>query len=418
MSRQDIFKTTKKKIIGISFGIVLVSLLTLAMLTQVFYRARLFANVDRQLLTHRNMILNEKIIKGKGEHKEVILPAPLTPDIISFVWKDGEVVDESPHVYFGEGKYPSFPSEETEGIITLDSDGYYYRGVSFIKEGLVVQLLLNVDAELQSVKQLVRATWLSLLILLLVTFGLATYLANKVLKPIRRAYDQQVFFVQDASHEMRTPLAVIKGQLELLSRHRTDQIEEHFEELAQVMNEVHALEKLNSDLLFLSKEDVGTHLNVEKIELNQFIEEISEFYEDISEIQDKRFILEKSEVLQSTWVEWDRVKVKRCLTILLENAFKYTLECGVITLKVEQENKKIKISVKDTGIGIKDEDQKRIFDRFFRSSDVRGRSIDGSGIGLSLLQSLANTMNIEIKITSEYGKGSCFTLEIPIQIKA
>lgn len=418
MSRQDIFKTTKKKIIGISFGIVLVSLLTLAMLTQVFYRARLFANVDRQLLTHRNMILNEKIIKDKGEHKEVILPAPLTPDIISFVWKDGEVVDESPHVYFGKGKYPSFSSEETEGIITLDSEGYYYRGVSFIKEGLVVQLLLNVDAELQSVQQLVRATWLSLLILLLVTFGLATYLANKVLKPIRRAYDQQVFFVQDASHEMRTPLAVIKGQLELLSRHRTDQIEEHFEELAQVMNEVHALEKLNSDLLFLSKEDVGTHLNVEKIELNQFIEEISEFYGDISEIQDKRFILEKSEVLQSTWVEWDRVKVKRCLTILLENAFKYTLECGMITLKVEQENKKIKISVKDTGIGIKDEDQKRIFDRFFRSSDVRGRSIDGSGIGLSLLQSLANTMNIEIKITSEYGKGSCFTLEIPIQIKA
>lgn len=411
MKRRDIFTRTKQSIIGISFGIVLVSLVILAMSTQFFYQARLFEHVDQQLLTHRNMVLNEKIIKNKGNVKEVILPAPLTPDLISFVWEGDTVVNQSPHTYFGEGMYPKFPADYNGGLITLKSGEYTYRAISFIKEGLEVQLLLNVDSQLQSVGQLQKAIWISLFILLGIALCLATYLASVAIRPIKKAYNQQVFFVQDASHEMRTPLAVIKGQLELMSRYREDQIQEHFEELAQMMNEIRSLERLNSDLLLLTKEDIEGKLNIEQLNINDFIEEIEEFYTDLSEIQDKAFVVENE--VQDEWVEWDKEKLKRCLTILLENAFKYTPEGGQIKLKVQSSSKKIKISVEDTGLGIKQEDLNRIFDRFFRSSDVRARGIDGSGIGLSLLKALTYTMGIQIEVSSVYKEGSKFTLDIP-----
>ena len=415
MRRRDVFTRTKQSIIGISFGIVFVSLVILAVFTQFFYRARLFEHVDQQLLTHRNMVLNEKIVKYKGNEKEVILPAPLTPDLISFVWEGDKLVDQSPHTYFGEGMYPEFPANYKGGLITLKSGEYSYRALSFIKDDLKVQLLLNVDSQLQSVQQLETATWVSLLILLGIALCLATYLASVAIKPIKKAYNQQVFFVQDASHEMRTPLAVIKGQLELMSGYRDDQIQEHFEELAQMMNEIRNLERLNSDLLLLTKEDIEGHLNVEKISLNSFIEEFREFYSDLSEIQGKNFVVENEVSTNEAdeWVEWDKVKVKRCLTILLENAFKYTPEGGMIKLKVETNNKKIKISVEDTGLGMTKEDLARVFDRFFRSKDVRARGIEGSGIGLSLLKSLAHTMGIQVGVTSVYKEGSTFTLEIP-----
>ena len=411
MRRRDIFTRTKQSIIGISFGIVFVSLVILAVFTQFFYRARLFEHVDQQLLTHRNMVLNEKIVKNKGTEKEVILPAPLTPDLISFVWEGDKVVDQSPHTYFGKGMYPEFPVDYNGELITLKSGNYNYRAISFVKDGLEVQLLLNVDSQLQSVQQLQTATWGSLLILLGIALVLATYLASVAIKPIKKAYNQQVFFVQDASHEMRTPLAVIKGQLELMTRYREDQIQEHFEELAQMMNEIRSLERLNSDLLLLTKEDIEGKLNIEKFNIHGFLEEIEEFYSDLSEIQDKKFIVESE--IEDEWVEWDKEKVKRCLTILLENAFKYTPEGGQIKLKVETSNKKIRISVEDTGLGIRTEDLDRIFDRFFRSRDVRARGIEGSGIGLSLLKALTYTMGIQIEVTSVYKEGSKFTLEIP-----
>lgn len=411
MRRRDIFTRTKQSIIGISFGIVFVSLVILAMFTQFFYRAGLFEHVDQQLLTHRNMVLNEKIVKNKGTEKEVILPAPLTPDLISFVWEGDKVVDQSPHTYFGEGMYPEFPMGYKGELITLKSGEYSYRAISFMKDGLEVQLLLNVDSQLQSVKQLQTATWVSLLILLGIALCLASYLASVAIRPIKKAYNQQVFFVQDASHEMRTPLAVIKGQLELMTRYREDQIQEHFEELAQMMNEIRSLERLNSDLLLLTKEDIEGKLNIEKFNIHGFLEEIEEFYSDLSEIQDKEFILDNE--IEDEWVEWDKEKVKRCLTILLENAFKYTPEGGQIKLKVEANNKKIRISVEDTGLGIKPDDLDRIFDRFFRSRDVRARGIEGSGIGLSLLKALTYTMGIQIEVSSVYKEGSKFALEIP-----
>ena len=214
---------------------------------------------------------------------------------------------------------------------------------------------------------------------------------------------------------MRTPLAVIRGKLELLANKWGDTIDNNFEHISKMMSEVRGLEKLNSDLLLLSKEDVDGSINITEFSLNDFITDLSEFYIDLAEIQEKTF--EVKTVESDLKVNWDYSKIKRMIIILIENAFKYTGDNGKIQLSFEDAGKNIKVTVKDNGIGIKEEDQKRIFDRFFRSADVRVKNISGSGIGLSLLKSISKTLDIKVKLTSKESVGTEFTLLIPKSIK-
>lgn len=176
------------------------------------------------------------------------------------------------------------------------------------------------------------------------------------------------------------------------------------------MSELRRLEKMNSDLLLLAKEDIGESNNLKEFYLEDMVGDIRGFYTDMAEIKDKIFNIYSNTNIQ---VLWDYDKVKRVLIILIENAFKYTGEKGIITVVFEENYKNINVHVKDNGIGIKKEDQERIFDRFFRTENVRGNNIEGSGIGLSLLKSLCKSLNIEVVVNSEFRKGSEFILLIP-----
>lgn len=417
MRQRDIFKRTKKNIIVASVSIVMVALLIFALITAGIYKGRVFKNVDQQIQTQRNMVIHDPgIIKYKGDKEpEVIMPPPLATNLLSFVWKDGKVVDQSPHEYQGENLYPDFEKAPIDQIFTLKDGGYTYRAIQFTKQGLKVQLLMNVDQEVASVTALERTLGISFLILIVIALLLASYLAVVVLKPLRIVYNKQLAFVQDASHEMRTPLAIIKGRLELLVRNKGDKLEDHYEELSIIMKEIRGLEKLNSDLLFMSKEDMGMKLEITNFSLNNFIHEIGEFYADFAQMQEKELTVKALD--EDINVNWDKSKVKRCIVILVENALKYTNTGDEISIEVSKKDKFIKVEVKDTGIGIKEEEQDRIFDRFFRSSEVRAGGKEGSGIGLSLLKSIAYGLGIKVSLKSVYGEGSTFTLLIPMNIQ-
>lgn len=411
MKKKDLFQRTRLNIILVSIGIVVGSLLIFAVITEVLYRSRLFKNTDQQLQMEKNMIIrNPSIIKMKGDQEEIIIPAPITTDLLSYVWKDGVLVDESPHSYKGENEYPNFEGHKIGEIFTLEDGGYNYRAVQFEKQGALVQLLISVDDELQSVEELRQVLCIAFLSLLIIAFILASYLASIVLKPLRSSYNKQVAFIQDASHEMRTPLAIMKGRLELLARYSEELIGDHFEEISIIMGEIRGLEKMNSDLLLMSKEDVDNFTELKHFQVNSLLKEVGEFYSDLAEVQEKQFHLEL--LPQDVEVCWDYIKVKRCIVILLENALKYTKQGDHITLKVTKQDKGLKIYVEDTGMGIREEDKPYIFERFFRSKEVRAESIEGSGIGLSLLRSIANNLGIKIYMESQYGQGTLFCLEI------
>lgn len=410
--KKDVFSNTRRNIMAVSIGIVMGTLLIFSWITQFMYKQSLFEEVDQQLLTHKNMIINEMHVQyEKGKVVEVVLPSPLVKELINYVWSDHQLVKGSPHPYKGQSEYPLFPENIKDKIVSIQDGEYAYRGIQFMSDGCLVQLLLSVDSQLDSLANLQNALLKAFLVLILVCLAVSFYLAKIALKPLYRAYSKQAAFIQDASHEMRTPLAVIKGKLELIVRKPSDPIEVHYDELSSMMSELNGLEKLNKDLLLLSKEDMQGILEIQLIELGEVFKETVEFYSELSELRDLQFIEEIVE--PEIKVQWDMTKVKRCISILLENAIKYSKDQGKILLKVIPEDKYIKVVVEDTGRGMTAEEMAHIFDRFYRSKEVRGSGIEGSGIGLSLLQSLAYTMEIKIKVDSEYGKGSRFLLWIP-----
>lgn len=430
LKKKDIFLSTKRSIIGITIGIVFLCLFIFATIVSIIYSASVLNNVDHQIKDMKYMIKGEvpkeeKVIKDfkgieyrfdkrLGERPPMKMP----PNFIIIIYNNGIFENMSSNLYFHKYNLPILPKDAYDKLITIENDGYSFRCSIVKSNNLDIQILVNIDPEIRSIRNLTITIILSLIILIIITIILSKYLASRVIEPIKDAYDKQVYFVQDASHEMRTPLAVIKGKLELLVNSRKDTIEMNFEHISKIMSEIRGLEKLNSDLLLLSKEDLNLATNITEFKVQDFIDNLSEFYIDLADLKGKKFVIEMNrDEFTDIIVHWDYEKIKRAIVILLENAFKYTNYDGEIFLFVENLNKDIKIIVKDNGIGIKKEEQSRIFDRFYRSESVRGNNIAGTGIGLSLLKSISKNFNIKLHVTSEYGLGTEFTLIIPKIIK-
>ena len=412
MRKKDIFYRTKRKVTITSTIIVFICLLIFAIITKTLYTSIVFNHIDRQLIQEKNAYITAM----KRDIKDMRGIPKLQPNMIMIIQDNNGMTLLNPNYYFDTENLPEFPENYNGDVVTLEDGDYTFRGIRINLKDIKISLIINVDLELQSINQLTSSIVLSLILLLVIALILSYYLSSKIMKPVKEAYDKQVFFVQDASHEMRTPLAVIRGKLELLANKWEDNIGNNFEHISKMMSEVRGLEKLNSDLLLLSKEDVDGSINITEFYLNEFINDVSDFYIDLAEMQEKSFkVINKLD--SDIKVEWDYNKIKRMIIILIENSFKYTNDNGDIQFIVEDAGKSIRLTVKDNGLGIKEEEQDRIFDRFFRSADVRVKSISGSGIGLSLLKSIAKTLDIKVKLNSKELEGTEFNLLIPKIIK-
>lgn len=407
----DIFYITKRKVIFTSISILMLCLCIFAFIINETYNANIFKRIDKELIKEQGAI--EKIISSLPnsiKDKNNPLPPAMNPGVLAIVYYNDMLEVVKPNTYFDETNLPNLKTIVGSDPVNIESGGYRFRVCYIKKNNLKVYLLINIDSELKSIQQLKESLLISFIILFLVALGLSYYLSARIIKPVKEAYDKQVFFVQDASHEMRTPLAIIKGKIELLTKSIDNISDNQLNHISKIMSEIRRLEKMNSDLLLLSKEDIGQNSTLQEFYLDDIVKDIGGFYNDIAEVINRNFSVNSN---INTKVIWDYDKVKRIFVILIENAFKYTNKNGDIIITFKDSNKNIEVSVKDNGIGIKKEDQERIFDRFFRTNDVRGKNIDGSGIGLSVLKSICKTLRIEVTLNSEFGKGSEFILLIP-----
>ena len=243
--KKDIFSRTKRKIIAISITIVFFCLIIFATITQVFYYSRFLKNVDYQLMEQKKLISGDVFNGGSGysTQKNTHIPENfkgrpdtkamrVPPNLIVILYNNGEFQAMSNNLYFSEDNLPQFPDNSDDNIVTIESNGYAFRGVSVTHDSKKIQILANIDSEIASMKRLVTSMIFGLITLIAIALVLSAYLAAKVIKPVREAYDKQVYFVQDASHEMRTPLAVIKGKLELLANASGDRIYDHFDHIS------------------------------------------------------------------------------------------------------------------------------------------------------------------------------------------
>jgi heavy metal sensor kinase len=236
---------------------------------------------------------------------------------------------------------------------------------------------------------------------------------NEMLARIESAFLRVTQFTADASHELRTPISLIRTEAEIALR-KSRGNEEYREALRHVLLEAERTSSLIEELLSLARADSGREsLPLAPLDLRATITETANDWRQLVEARNLQFNQTIADC--ELPVLADRGSVKRLLAILLDNAVKYTPSPGVVELRVEARNDKAVIAVRDTGVGIAEQDQGRIFERFYRVDKARSRALGGAGIGLAIADWIVQQHRGSIAVQSSICNGSTFLVELPLQ---
>jgi heavy metal sensor kinase len=236
---------------------------------------------------------------------------------------------------------------------------------------------------------------------------------NEMLDRLEDAFRRVTQFTGDASHELRTPISLIRTEAEIALR-KSRSIEEYRVALHHILLESERTSSLVEELLSLARADAGREaLRVELVDLRSVVAEIGAEWRQLAELRNLEFRQTTSggELLALA----DPVALKRVVAILLDNAVKYTPSPGVIELSVEHQDDKGIIVVRDSGIGISEEDQPRIFERFYCVNKARSHELGGAGLGLAIAKWIVQQHQGAIAVHSAPAKGSTFSVELQLQ---
>ncbi len=219
-------------------------------------------------------------------------------------------------------------------------------------------------------------------------------------------------FVSNVTHELKTPLTSIRGFVETLRSGAINDpdVSEKFLEIIDI--EAERLYMLINDILQLSEIETNQKdTNLARHNLRPIIAEVLSILEGVAE---KKSISLIANISGNVSIIANRDRIKQMLINLIDNAIKYNVENGTVTVKCFKAEGKVVISVKDTGIGIAQEHLSRIFERFYRVDKGRSRNMGGTGLGLSIVKHIVNLYSGDIKVNSEPGKGTEFVIQIPV----
>lgn len=231
---------------------------------------------------------------------------------------------------------------------------------------------------------------------------------NRMLERLERSFEAEQQFTSDASHELRTPTSVILAECEyMLEKQRG--AEEYGEALQVIKRQAERMTELIRDMLDFARIDQNSgQYAMEPLELSLLTEEMAEQLSGAGE----RGITLQYDIAPGIEVKGNRLLLSRLLQNLIGNAYRYGKENGHILVRLYKKGDRAVLSVTDDGIGIAPEEQKKIFDRFYRSD--ASRSVYGTGLGLSMVKRIAELHDAELCLESEPGKGSCFQVSIKI----
>ena len=397
MINKKVFNKTKSSLIKINIAVVLSFLILFSIFIYTYFKGVTYKSIDNKLNNELESIAIQLT------RQSMIYPVTKYPSNMIYIYKRDRVMYYTPQNGYFSGVLPNRYTNKLNDIFTFSENGYTFRELNVEIDEYQIQIIRNIDSEISSLRQLIFVFIIGILISLIITYYLAVYLTKKALIPIETAWNNQAKFIQDASHELRTPISIISSKLERMLKHPNSTISDEVETIADAMSEIRRSKKMISDLLSLTKEEAITKLNITEVNIKNFIKDICVDYVDIADIQEKRF--EMNFNLKNETIFTDENKLRQLLLIFIDNAFKYTKENDFIAININQkDNVYTEIFIIDSGVGIKQEDIPYIFDRFFRSENVRDKDIEGSGIGLSIAKMIAINLGAEISVKCENNK--------------
>ena len=280
--------------------------------------------------------------------------------------------------------------------------------------GWFVRPLGRITASIENVTEGYESEWLHV-----GTFSEAGQLSdafNKMLGRLKQLNDSREEFVSNVSHELKTPLTSMKVLADSLLAQENVPIELYQEFMGDIAKEIDRENDIISDLLTLVKMDKTVQgLNIRQININELLEAI---LKRLKPIADKKKIEVVLESFRPVSAEIDEMKLTLAISNLVENAIKYNRDEGWVRVSLNADHKYFYVKVMDSGIGIPEEDQAHIFERFYRVDKSHSREIGGTGLGLAIARNAVILHRGSIKVYSSKGEGTTFTVRIPLTYAA
>lgn len=235
---------------------------------------------------------------------------------------------------------------------------------------------------------------------------------NEMLGRIETAFLRITEFTADASHELRTPVSLIRTEAELALRRSRGEAE-YKEALRHILLESERTTALIEQLLSVARADSGREtLHMQPVDLRQTLRSVVDGWQQVATLRSLQF--SASIATNDSVVMGDEAALRRVADILLDNALKYTPSPGSVKLTLEQKGESAIIAVQDSGLGIAEEDQPKIFERFYRVDKARSREQGGAGLGLAIAQWIVSQHHGSIVVESRPGQGATFRVELPM----
>ncbi|OMF63031.1 HAMP domain-containing sensor histidine kinase [Paenibacillus sp. FSL R5-0766] len=299
-------------------------------------------------------------------------------------------------------------SERQTGQFALDGTNWAYV-VDPSGDGHMI-VFIDVTAQQGILTNLIYTFAVVGLIMLIGIYFLSRYFANRSIAPVREAFEKQKQFIGDASHELKTPLAIINTNADVLLANQEDTIANQAKWLHYIKSETERMTGLTNDLLYLTQMDDSRSTMIHaKFNMSDAVESIILPMEAV--IFEKNISLDYN-IEPNLTVHGNSEQIKQVILILLDNAVKYSGPKGAVNVTLQKQNNDVMLAVSNTGEGIAPEHLDRIFDRFYRTDSSRARKHGGHGLGLAIARSIVDQHKGELYARSVVGEGATFYVRL------
>jgi len=298
---------------------------------------------------------------------------------------------------------------KNNGDFSLDGTNWAYT-IKPISNGYRI-MFLDITQQKNMLTTLVYTFILVALAMLIVIYFISRFFANKSIKPVKEAFYKQKQFIADASHELKTPLAVINTNVDVLLSNSDDKISDQAKWLHYIKSESERMAKLTNDLLYLTQVDYSeVKMIFTDFNLSDTVENVLLTMEAV--VFESNITLENN-IEQGLFAHGNAEQIQQVVLILLDNAIKYTNSNGRIDVNLKKSHNTAVLTVSNTGEGIPSEHIDRIFDRFYRTDKSRARKTGGYGLGLAIAKAIVEQHHGKISVTSVPNEKTTFTVELP-----